>query len=58
MFAQKIIQAFFATMLIWECLTPLQAQTRTWTDSSGKFSIEAQLVEVKEVLESTCRRGA
>ncbi len=47
--ASSIIAAF-----AWLCLfgfmveAPLYGETRTWTDRSGKFSIEAELVEVKE----------
>ncbi len=30
------------------CVAPLQAQTRLWTDNIGKFSIEAELVEIRQ----------
>lgn len=48
MFAQRTVQAAFGVVVLWVCVAPLQAQMRLWTDNTGKFSIEAELVEVKQ----------
>ena len=48
MFVRQVIQAVFATTLLWGCVAPLQAQMRLWTDTTGKFSVEAELMETRQ----------
>ena len=46
--SQLFTRLLLATMCVAHCAIILKAETRTWQDESGKFKIEAELLEVNE----------
>lgn len=47
MLVRNVIPAIIAIAVFAACVVPLMAERRTWTDKTGKFTVEAELVEVK-----------
>ncbi len=48
MFARLIPTMLLALVVPAACVAPATAETRRWSDKTGKFSVEAELVEAKQ----------
>jgi len=44
MFVRDIVPAILAVVVLAASAAPLMAERRTWTDNTGKHSVEAELV--------------